>query len=164
MSPNTAPVFHRNSVFGSRATSSNTGWYLFLLAVLLFATAEYSFADKLGVELLSSTIAATTTTQDWETPVDEIVVVGIRAEDGTVRPRRLLSDPLLQHILHDFEMREELEREFAGRLESADADDDSPDVRIGYDLGEQDREPERKQSLELPLDLIRPAIVISLDF
>ena len=164
MSPEALPVFHRNSVFGSRATSSNTGWYLFLIAVLLFAAADYSFADHLGLELLSTTIASTTITQDRETPADEIVVVGIRDEDGTVRPRRLLNDPLLQHILHDFEMRHDLEREFAERLESADTDADSPTLRMGFEVTEQGREPGRKQSLELPLDLIRPAIVISVDF
>lgn len=164
MSPNALPVFHRNSVFGSRATSSNTGWYLFLIAVLLFATAEYSFAERLGVELLSTTIASTTITQDRETPVDEIVVVGSRGDDGTVRLRRLINDPLLQHILHNFEMAHELERDFAGRLESADTDANPPTFRIGFEVTEQGREPERKQSLELPLDLIRPAIVISVDF
>ena len=163
MSADSAPVFHRNSRFSSRASSSNVGWSLFLLAALLFATAEYSVAEQLGVELLSTTIATTTLGGDSETPLDEIVVVGIRDADGTVRPRRLLNDPLLQHILHDFEMRQELEREFRGRLDSAPMDA-TPTVRIGYEAMDEEREPERKQSLELPLDLIRPAIVISVDF
>ena len=75
-----APVVHPNSVFGSRATSSNAGWYLFLVAVLLLATAEYSFAERPGAESLSATLAAESGTQDRETPVDEILVVGIRDE------------------------------------------------------------------------------------
>ena len=154
----------RNPLFGSRATPSNTGLHLFLAALLIFAAAEISFAEQLGAELLSTTIASSTLSKDADAPLDEIVVVGIRNEDGTVRPRRLLNDPLLQHILHDFEMRQELEREFEGRLETRDASDILPGVRLGYESNEQARDPEDKQAVELPLDLIRPAIVISFDF
>ncbi len=164
MSVNIDPESRSNPVFGSHATSSNTGWRLSLVALLFFIAAELSFAEQLGAELLSTMIATTSMTEDTEASIDEIVVIGIRNEDGTVRPRRLLNDPLLQHILHDFEMRQELEKEFEWRMESAYPEEDSPTVRIGYDLREETREPARKQSLELPMELIRPAIVISVDF
>ncbi len=151
-------------VFGTRATSSNLGWRLFLLAAFALVAAEVSYAEKLGVELLSTTIATAAVADEPELPADEIVVFGFRNEDGTVRPRRLLNDPLLQHILHDFEMRQELEEEFAWRLESADPELERPSVRIGYDPRDEVREPTEKESLDLPMDLIRPAIVISVDF
>ena len=151
-------------VFGSRATSSNLGWRLSLASLLLLAAAEISFAEQLGVELLSTTIASTTIAQESETLLDEIVVVGIREDDGTVRPQRLVNDHLLQQVLHDFEMRQELERDFEGRLESEPADDDRTGVRIGHNVAEEAREPQRQQSLELPMELVRPAIVISVDF
>ncbi len=153
-----------NPVFGTRATSSNLGWRLFLVGAFMIAVAEVSYAEKLGAELLSTTIASAAVADESELPTDEIVVVGIRNDDGTVRPRRLLNDPLLQRILHDFEMRQELEEEFAWRLESAEPEVERPAVRIGYDLREEAREPTEKESLELPMELIRPAIVISVDF
>ena len=134
-------------VFGSRATSSNLGWRLSLASLLLLAAAEISFAEQLGVELLSTTIASTTIAQESETLLDEIVVVGIREDDGTVRPQRLVNDHLLQQVLHDFEMRQE-----------------RTGVRIGHNVAEEAREPQRQQSLELPMELVRPAIVISVDF
>ena len=50
----------RNPLFGSRATASNAGLHLSLAALLIFAAAELSFAEQLGAELLSTTIASST--------------------------------------------------------------------------------------------------------
>lgn len=151
-------------VFGSRATSSNLGWRLFLLGLMLFLAAELSFAEQLGAELLSITMATTTATPEPAASIDEIVVVGTRNDDGAALPRRLLDDPLLTRILHDFELRQELEEEFQWRLKSAYAAEQRPPYRLGHDPREDVRKPEKKQALALPMELIRPAIVISVDF
>ena len=61
-------------------------------------------------------------------------------------------------------MRQELENEFEWRLDSEYPDVEPPPVRIGYDPREKEREPAEIESLRLPMELIRPAIAISVDF
>ena len=113
------------------------------------------------MELLSTTIASTTIAQESETLLDEIVVVGIREDDGTVRPQRLVNDHLLQQVLHDFEMRQELERDFEGRLESEPADDDRTGVRIGHNVAEEAREPQRQLPCRVHRQRARAIFVVT---
>jgi hypothetical protein len=133
-----------------------------LWSLLIFAAADLSHAEPLGAELLATSVVATKDASI--SPVDEIVVVGVRGEDGTIRPARLLDDEQLQRIMRDLEKKTALERESAWRLRADAINDVPPALRVGYDLRDQDREPARNPSLELPMELVQPAVFISADF
>ena len=151
-------------VFGSRATPSNNGWRVFFLSCLIITATEVAYAEQLGAELLAAAVASPMITPRPDQAFGERVVVGIESAASTIRPQRLLSDHQFERILHDFEMRLELERKFSWRLQSAYRYEVRSPFAVGYDPGERPRLPLRYVQLELPMDLVRPAVFIGADF
>lgn len=146
----------------STATALSTGRRLTLVSLLLFGAAGVASADQFGVELLATSVASVSTGP--EAPIDEIVVIGNRDKPDSLRPGPVIEDPLLEDILEDFEMRHELEKEAETRLQLLEAESEPFAIRVGYDAYAATREALEQQHRELPLDLVRPATVISIDF
>ena len=136
---------------------------LFALSLILFTPAGW--AENLGMELLSTGITPAAIIEEPGDPIEEIVVFGIREQDDADEARQLLEDPLLKHVLRDFELSQQLERDTTHNEEAAGIGPMSPRLRLGYAPREELREAvDEEPSRLLPLDLVRPAIVIELDF
>lgn len=136
---------------------------LFALSLIMFAPAAW--AENLGMELLSTGITPAAIIEKPGDPIEEIVVFGVREQDNGEQARQLLEDPLFQQILRDFELSQQLERYTEESEAAAGIGPLSPRLRLGYAPPEElrkavDEEPSRL----LPLDLVRPAIVIEIDF
>ena len=151
-------------VFGSRATPSNNGWRVFFLSCLIITATEVAYAEQLGAELLAAAVASPMITPRPDQAFGEVVGVGRESAASTIRPQRLLSEHQLERILNDFEMRLELERKFSWRLHSTYRYEVRSPFTVGYDAGERPRLPLRYLQLELPMDLVRPAVFIGADF
>lgn len=154
----------RNPARAGRLNRQGGDWRspCLVLAMILFV--PVAAAENLGMELLSTGITPATLYDEPGDSIDEIVVLGVREKDDAERTRRLLEDPLLQHILRDFELRQQLERETGHGEEAAGIGPSSPRLRVGYEPPEESREPSREEPSRLPLDLVKPAIVIEFDF
>jgi hypothetical protein len=94
----------------------------------------------------------------------EVLGVGIESAARIIRPQRLISDHQLERILHDFEMRLELERKFSRRLQPTYRYEVRSPFTVGYDPGDRPRLPLRYLQLELPMDLVRPGVFIGAVF
>lgn len=139
-------------------------WRIPILMLSLTMPVHVAWAENLGMELLSTGITPTTIIEEPRDSIDEIVVFGVREQDETEGSLQPLEDPLLQRILRDFEMRQELERDTEHHAEAPGIGSPSPRLRIGYASHEELRKPVDEEPSRLPLDLVKPAIVIELDF
>jgi len=136
---------------------------LFALSLIMFGPAGW--AENLGMELLSTGITPAAIVEAPGDSIEEIVVFGVREQDDADEARQLLEDPLLKHVLRDFELSQQLERDTTQNEEAAGIGPMSPRLRLGYAPREELREAvDEEPSRLLPLDLVRPAIVIELDF
>lgn len=132
-----------------------------VIAAVLVWTGD-ARADQLGMELLSTTFSLSAY-QDAPRPFDEIIVLG-SPEEQELPEQSALEEALLERILRDFELSQEIEKELEWRVKATSLDERLPRVRLGYDLREEAREPVREEQRLLPLDLVTPATLISLDF
>lgn len=96
-------------------------------------------------------------------PLDEIIVFGTR-EKHELPEQSTVGALLLERILRDFALHEEMQKELEWRVEAAKLDTRRPRLRLGYDVREQAREPAFSAQTLLPLDLVMPATVLSVDF
>ena len=119
-------------------------------------------ADELGAEFVSTSFP-TTASQGEPTPLDEIVVFGTR-EKHELPEQSTLDGELLERIARDFELYEEMEEELAWRVEARQLNESRSRVRFGYDPREQARDPVHNEQKLLPLDIVMPATMVSVDF
>ena len=119
-------------------------------------------AEPLKLELLSTSIAPAAL-QGEPKLFDEIIVFGSR-EKHKLPEQRALDEALLERVLRDLELQQEVQKELEWREASADLDERPIRVRFGYDLREQAREPTHREQRLLPMDLVMPATVLSVDF
>jgi len=103
-------------------------------------------------------------TEDSRDAIDEIVVYGNRDRDGSDNTPSLPIDPLQARVLREIRELGLLEREFDWRTENARLDITPPRIRFGYDPRDYARAPAPGLQQTLPLDLVRPATVVSIDF
>ena len=109
-----------------------------------------SIALDAGVELVSKRM-------------DEIVVYAYRGMDGRAYDA-LLINPLRERILKEIRQLDVLDEEFEWRMETAHLEVSPPRIRFGYDPRTDERAAEFLMAQLLPLDLMRPATIVSVDF
>ena len=102
-------------------------------------------------------------TGDGRDAIDEIVVYGNRDRDSSDTPS-LPIDPLKARVLREIRELELLEGEFDWRSERPRLEVRPPRIRFGYDPRNDTRTPDLGLQRTLPLDFVRPATVVSVDF
>jgi len=95
--------------------------------------------------------------------MDEIVVYAYRGMDGRAYDS-LLVNPLRERILKEIRPLDVLDQPFEWRMETAHLEVSPPRIRFGYDPRTDERAAEFLTAQLLPLDLMRPATIISVDF
>lgn len=136
-------------------------WRLAMVSLLLPGAAQVTFAEQLGVELLATGVASVSAAP--AAPIDEIIVIGNRDSHNPLQSDPMLEDPLREEILEDFEMSLELEKATERQQVLTEAEFEPFSIRLGYDAYASSHEA-LQQQLELPMDLVRPATVISVGF
>lgn len=152
----------RKESSSSGTTPFSGGYRLVLVSLLLFGVTQLSSADQLGVDLLATSVASVSAVPG--APIDEIIVTGKRAAHDSLQSDLNHADPLFVQIREEFEMRRELEKALERRSLMTEAKVEPFSIRVGYDAEASAHEVREKQHLELPMDLVRPATVISLGF
>ncbi len=96
--------------------------------------------------------------------IDEIIVFGIRKPRVEDPKPDLLIDPLRARVLKEIRELKLLDGEFEWRAETSDLDVEPPRLRVGYDPRSDARLPEPSPQVRLPIDRVRPATLLSVDF
>jgi hypothetical protein len=152
----------RKALCSSSATPCSGAYRLALVSLLLLGVTQLTSADQLGVDLLASSIASVSAVP--AAPIDEIIVTGKQAGRDSLQSGPIHEDPLFVQVREDFEMRHELEKALDRRRLTTGAEVEPLSIRLGFDADASALEALGKQHLELPMDLVRPATVISLTF
>ena len=126
-------------------------------------------AEQLGADMLATSVAGVSPEGESAVPldelgvIDEIVVIGIQKDDDPIQ-RGLQNDSLQQRLRRDYESHQQLDAEYRWRLEDITLEVQRPQLRVGYDLRAQSRGSLPDEQRVLPLDVVMPATVISVDF
>ena len=95
--------------------------------------------------------------------MEEIVVYASR-DQNDASSDELLADPLRARIMKEIRELNVLDEEFEWRLETASLTLTPPRVRYGYDPRNDERTASTLMVHALPLDLMQPATIFSVDF
>lgn len=133
-----------------------------ILLVVALVYFDQARAEQLGMELLSTSMSTMAYTTD-ETPFDEIVVFGTREERELPEPSAV-DDDVLERVLRDLEVQQELEMELEWREKTTKLDERLNRLRVGFDPREAARGPAYNEQRLLPMDVVMPATVMSVDF
>ena len=129
-----------------------------LAACLLFAFAATAEASE---PLIPSEGVLDSGVDRVKERMEEIVVYGSRKKESS---DALLADPLRARILKEIRQLNILDEEFEWRLEAARLEATPPRMRVGYDPRNDDRSAPVLTAQSLPLDLMQPATIFSVDF
>lgn len=94
--------------------------------------------------------------------MDEITVYGSRSDVDDYSA--VMVDPLQTRILEDIRELKLLDEEFEWRMETSHLKIAPPRIQLGYDPRDDTRTPALPPQATLPLDLMQPATVVSIDF
>ena len=136
----------------------------FSKALAVSAIAAFSFAAH-----ADQPVSPTTTSNGMDAGIDlvkermeEIIVYAPR--DQNVADQALLADPLRKRIMEEIRLLNVLDEEREWRLETAKLEIKPPRVRLGYDPRNDGRTTPLLMTNVLPLDLMQPATIFSVDF
>ena len=103
-------------------------------------------------------------TPETSRAIEEIVVFGYRKPRVEAPNPKLFEDPLRLRVMKEIRELRLLDGEFEWRTETADLSIEPPRLRVGYDPRSDDRLPELSPQVRLPIDQVRPATLLSVDF
>ena len=129
--------------------------------VALLGLAADVLADSPRAEILTASLGTMTANQD---PMEQDPVDNDSIDEIVVLGRRTIDEALVERILRDFELHQALEAKPDWRLKAAEELERRSPFRLGYDFGGEERGPVYRGTERLPLDLVVPAVVISMDF
>ena len=96
--------------------------------------------------------------------IEEIIVIGNRKRKPKAPDPSVFGDPLRTQVMSEVRELRLLDEEFEWRTDDADFDIEPPRFRIGYDPRNDARLPGISPQVMLPIDLVRPATLITVDF
>ncbi len=137
----------------------------FSQALAVSAIAAISFAAH-----ADQPVSPTTTSNGMDAGIDlvrermEEIIVYAPRDQMNVADQALLADPLRERIMEEIRLLNVLDEEREWRLETAKLEIKPPRIRVGYDPRNDERAAPLLMTNVLPLDLMQPATVFSVDF